>query len=301
MKKLFSFFAIVMFLSLYLNANSQVLVNPGAISYPTLGQAFVAINSGVHTGVVSCLVTGSTVETIPAFLNSSGTGSASYISVTVTTSVVATIEGNLTGASVINLVGADNVIIDGSIGGVGRNLTVRNNSNGSNATAIWLSSISATPDSNGCTNNIIRNLEISCNARVDSSALSTFGILAGGSTIGNVAGRNNDNNRFLNNRIIKCRYGILLNGGAAANRSDNNIISGNIVGPDLAGTDNIGKAGIFAQFQDNCMINDNVVQNVGGTFAGTTGGADRIGIGAGSESWSSTPTTTTGGNYTVMR
>ena len=80
-----------------------------------------------------------------------------------------------------------------------------------------------------------------------------------------------------------------------------NVITGNIIGPDVTGPDNIGKVGIFAQFQDNCLISNNLVQNVGGTFVGTTGGPDRVGQGAGSESWASTPSKTKGGNYTVTK
>ena len=304
MKKLFSFFAFVMFLSLCNSAYSQnVTVNPGAGSYPTLKDAFDAINAGTHTGAVTVDILLSTSETATAALNASGTGSASYTSIVVTTSNGAgvIVEGTLSAAAIIRLIGADNVTIDGRIGGTGRFITVRNNSNASNAAGIWLSNGSSATDSAGAQNNVIRNCEISCNLRVDSSGSSTFGILAGSSVIGSNAGRNNDNNRYLDNRIVKCRYGILLHGGAAVNRSDNNVISGNVIGPDAVGPDNIGKVGIFAQFQDNCLISNNLVQNVGGTFVGTTGGADRVGIGAGSESWASTPTTTTGGNYTVTQ
>ncbi len=304
MKKQITLFCFILFLSFAINVTAQnVNVNPGAGTYPTLKDAFDAINAGTHTGAVTVDIALSTVETATAALNASGTGAANYTSIVITTSNGSgvTVQGTLSAAAIIRLIGADFVTIDGRIGGSGRFITIRNNSNALNATGIWLSNGSSATDTAGAQNNVIRNCEISCNLRVDSSASNTFGILAGSNLIGINAGRNNDNNQFLENRIIKCRYGILLHGGAAVNRSDNNVISGNIIGPDVAGTDNIGKVGIFAQFQDNCLISKNTVQNVGGPFTGTTAGADRIGIGAGSESWSSTPTTTTGGNYTVIQ
>lgn len=302
MKKKFYFFFSLIFLCTFASGYTQnVIVNPGAGSYPTLKDAFDAINAGTHTGAVTVDIVSSTLETSTAALNASGTGLASYTSVDVTTSNGAgvTVEGTIDGGAIVRLIGADYVTIDGRFGGTGRFITIRNNSNKSNATGVWLSNGSSATDTAGAKHNTIRNCEISCNLRVDSSASSTFGILAGSSAIGNNAGRNNDSNSYLENRIVKCRYGILLHGGAAASRSDNNTIVGNIIGPDSPGTDNIGKVGIFAQFQDYCLISKNMVQNVGGTLAGTTGGADRIGIAAGSESWSSTPSTTTGGNYTV--
>ena len=229
----------------------------------------------------------------------SGTGSASYTSVIVTCTTPVTVTGALGTAAIIRLIGADNVTIDGRIGGSGRNITISNTGITTNTTCVWLSNGSSATDTAGAQNNVIRNCEMSSGVLVSVATLSSFGILAGSSTIGNNAGRNNDNNQYLDNRIVQCRYGILLHGGAALNRSDNNIITGNIIGPDVAGLDNIGKVGIFAQFQAFCLISNNTIQNVGGTFAGTTGGADRVGIGAGSESWAATPTTTTGGNYTI--
>ncbi len=99
-------------------------------AYATLGAAFSAINAGTHTGSINIEVCGNTTETTMADLSSSGTGSSSYTDVTVRpVGAARIIEGSLGGASVIRLNGADNVTIDGRIGGVGtnRDLTVRNN------------------------------------------------------------------------------------------------------------------------------------------------------------------------------
>ncbi|MES2774670.1 MAG: choice-of-anchor D domain-containing protein [Bacteroidota bacterium] len=281
----------------------NVTVNPGAGSYPTLKAAFDAVNAGTHTGAVTIDLLLGTTETATAALNASGTGSASYTSVVITTTNAAgvVVEGSLASAAIINLIGADNVTIDGRISGTGRKITVKNSSATVNATCIWLSHGTSATDTLGAQNNTIRNCEILCDLAVSASISNTFGILAGSSVIGISAGRNNDNNRFLENRIVKCRYGILLHGGAANSQSDGNTITGNIIGPDVAGPESIGKAGIFVQFQNNCLISQNLVQNVGGTFTGAPTGTDRVGIAAGTDAWSTTPGTTTGGNYTITR
>ncbi len=292
-------------------ANSQnVNVNPGAGSYPTLKDAFDAINAGTHTGAVTIDVIGSTFETATAVLNASGTGAASYTSIFIAPSGGARIiEGSLAGAttgSIIRLAGADNVTIDGRIGGTGRHLTVRNNSPLTGQACIFLSTvIPAAGDTNGCQNNVIRNLDLSCGADQNSLTTSflTIGITSGLATSGiGSSARNNDNNQILDNRIIKVRYGIFLGGGVAFNLNDNNVISGNSIGPLSYGSDQIGKMGIYVNGQNNCLISCNYVRNVGrnDNVAGPTPGADRCGIGLGQENWSVTTTTTLPGTNNVV-
>jgi len=301
MKRLVSLFAFALcFMFTAISAMGQnVNVNPGGGSYATLKAAFDAINAGTHTGAVTVDIIGNTTETSMAILNASGTGAANYTSVTITPSGGArTIAGSDT--VTIKLAGADNVTIDGRIAGTGRNLSITNSNILTNATAIWLAHGGfATTDSAGSQNNIIRNCEISCGVSVGTATTNTNGILSSGTTR-TTNGRNNDNNQYLQNRIIKARIGISLNGGGATNTNDNNLISENIIGPDSFGADNIGGTGIYVQFQNNCSITKNNIQYVGGLFANTTAGADRIGIGVGINSWtSSTTSTTTGSNYTV--
>ena len=108
----------------------------------------------------------------------------------------------------------------------------------------------------------------------------------------------NDNNSIIDNFITKCRYGISTRGQSATNLGQNNTITGNIVGPASFGADQIGKTGILAVFENNCNISRNEIRFVGGDFANTTGGTDRIGIGLGVDAWSqSTTTTTTNTNF----
>jgi len=280
----------------------NVNVTPNPLTYPTLKDAFDAINAGTHTGAVIVDIVNSTTETATAALNYSGFGGASYISVVITTSNGAgvTVEGTLGAAAVIRLIGADNVTIDGRVGGSGRNITVRNNGTTANTTAIWISNGPTAIDTAGAQNNTIRNCNISTNVSVTISTSNAFGILLGSSTIGISAGRNNDNNLILDNFITKCRYGIVLHGGAAVSLSQNNRIDSNEIGPNSFGPDAIGKAGVYVQFQNNCSISKNEVKYVGGSSTTTTGGTDRVGIAVGNDAPSMFSTgTTTGTNHTV--
>ncbi|MCX6230786.1 MAG: gliding motility-associated C-terminal domain-containing protein [Bacteroidetes bacterium] len=83
-------------------------------SYATLKQAFDFINSGAHTGILTVKIKGNTIETAPAVLNASGSGSANYSSVTVIPVGIRTVTGAITaGSPLIDLNGADNVTING--------------------------------------------------------------------------------------------------------------------------------------------------------------------------------------------
>ncbi|MBX7042952.1 MAG: T9SS type A sorting domain-containing protein [Ignavibacteria bacterium] len=278
--------------------SQNVNVNPGAGSYPTLKAAFDAINSGVHTGAVTVSILGNTTETQTAILNASGVGNASYSNLTITPSGGSrTITGNDT--VTIRFSGADNVTIDGRIGGSGRNLTILNTSTLSNATAVWLSHGGfSTSDSLGARNNTVRNCEISCGVAVSSSTTTTIGILVSG-TSKTASGRNNDNNRLLENNIVKCRIGIYVL-GTSINTNENNLISANVIGPASNGNENIGANGIFVRYQDLCSITNNEVRFVGGTLSNTTSSADRIGIAVGINSWTSTANSANYGGNNVI-
>ena len=273
----------------------------GPTAYATLQAAFAAITAGTHQGVINVEVCGNTSEIATASLDASGTGSTSYTSVTVRpVGAPRIIEGTITGA-IIKLNGADNVTIDGRIGGTGtnRDLTVRNNSTAASTAAIWLSSLSA---GNGATHNVIRNLEIACGVNPVSSTGATFGIIQTGTTISaTTGGNNNDFNSFIANRIIKARYGIVSR-GLAGNTNFAPVVTDNIIGPAAFGSDQIGKAGIYMSFDRNAVISRNTIQNVGGLFADTASGTDRLGIAIGADTWGPAESTVTeGGEYTVTK
>ena len=111
-------------------------------SFTTLKGAFDAINAGTHTGTIVISINASTTETISAELNASGSGSASYTSINIyPTATGLSISGTLA-APLINLVGADNVTIDGRVNATGstKSLTITNNST-SNLTNVGTSTI----------------------------------------------------------------------------------------------------------------------------------------------------------------
>ncbi|MFN8339974.1 MAG: hypothetical protein U0T36_13250, partial [Saprospiraceae bacterium] len=123
---------ILLFSILWYSVSAQnVTVNPGATSYATLKDAFDAINAGTHTGALTIDIVANTTETAPAVLTSSGIGTASYTSILIRpiNDGVSISGATVTGRGVIELNGADNVIIDGdnpNTGGTNRNLTVTN-------------------------------------------------------------------------------------------------------------------------------------------------------------------------------
>jgi M6 family metalloprotease-like protein len=105
----------------------------GPTDYPTLKDAFDAINAGTHQGAITVKVLDNTTETATASLNASGSGAANYTSVTMYPTVTGkTISGNLA-APLINLNGADNVIIDGRVNMAGATDLTISNTSASNA------------------------------------------------------------------------------------------------------------------------------------------------------------------------
>ncbi|WP_440135137.1 T9SS type A sorting domain-containing protein [Chitinophaga sancti] len=110
--------------------HAQVSVNASIglpdSTYSTLKRAFDAINAGTHQGVINISITGSTTETSTAKLNASG-GTSNYVTIKIRPTVVCSLRGNLPSA-MIDLNGADSVIIDGRIhdSDTVRSLTITN-------------------------------------------------------------------------------------------------------------------------------------------------------------------------------
>jgi CHRD domain/Carboxypeptidase regulatory-like domain len=269
-------------------------------AYPTLAAAFAAINAGTHQGAIDVQVCGNTTETVTAALNDGAVLPAVYTSVNVyPVGGARTITGSIIGA-IIKLNGADNVTIDGRLNGIGtaRSLSVINSNTSTATAAVWLSSLGP---GLGSSNNIVRNLELACGATQNTSTSTTFGIIMSGTAISiTTNGDDNDNNQFLSNRIIRSRYGIVTR-GVTTNLNINPVVADNIIGPAAFGADEIGKGGIFMQADTGAVVTRNTVQFVGGDFANTPGGSDRVGIGIGTDSWSTAPTTLTSNTYTVTR
>ncbi len=113
---------ICIFLNLAVNTNVYSQVQIGTSTYSTLKAAFDAVNSGLHTGNITILITGNTTETQTAVLSA-----GNFTSLTIRPSGGSrTISGNIDG----NLIEIykSNVTIDGSLtpGGTSRDLSIAN-------------------------------------------------------------------------------------------------------------------------------------------------------------------------------
>lgn len=125
-------------------------------SYNTLKEAFDAVNAGTHTGTINMTVNADTVETAMTNITYSGDGFANYASITISPAPGGPrlISGAMPdGDALIDLNGADNVVIDGINSG-GTTLTLANTS----TTSFGISS--TIRFENGATSNILRNTNV---------------------------------------------------------------------------------------------------------------------------------------------
>jgi trimeric autotransporter adhesin len=164
--------------------------------YGDLKGAFDAINAGTHTGAITVLINGNTVETVPAVLNASGTGLSSYTAITINPSgggarTISSITGGTpAGGPMIDLNGADNVTFNGLNTG-GNSLTITNLSTSATSGTSTIRFIG------GATNNTITNCTVLGSATM---SVATNGATIFFSTDANTA-NGNDNNTISNCNI----------------------------------------------------------------------------------------------------
>ncbi|TAE86087.1 MAG: T9SS C-terminal target domain-containing protein [Bacteroidetes bacterium] len=228
-------------------------------------------------------------ETFPITLNRFYSNNPNW-TITIKPNVgVNTVISGTSSSSIINILGAQKYIIDGSNNNsTSRNLTVQNQSTATNTAAIWISSYGG---STGSSNNIIRNLKISCGADQTASTNNTFGVISCDYAAISITsrGNKNDSNQIINNEITKVRYGIFSIGGINTTPNYGNRIENNIIGPSSFGTNQIGKAGIVLNAEQNTIIDNNEIRFIGGLFSQLAAGTDRVGISLASDAiW--TPT-----------
>ncbi len=203
----------------FVAAKAQVSVSATAGTasgtYTTLANAFIAINNGTHQGVISITLTGNTLETASASLDSSGNTTASnYTSISIqpAAGTPVTITGAVAGP-LVNLNGADNVTIDGiALAPGGATLTISNTSTAATASTIKFI--------NDAVSNTVKNTTI----RGAGVALTT-GVVFFSTGLA----RGNDNNTLLNNDIdatASAMLGIFSSGTTATAYQQN---SGNTV------------------------------------------------------------------------
>lgn len=228
---------------------------PGPTGYSQLIAAFAAINAGTHQGTINIEICGNTIEGF-ATLNASGSGSASYSSVTIKPAggAARTISGSTSNNGLVTLNGADNVTIDGLNTG-GNSLTI---SNSSNSSSINTSTIRFMNDAS---NNTVQNCTIS--GSETSTALGSGTIFFGaGTTTGN------DDNTITNNSIGPAGANLpqnaifSLGASATADNSGNTISNNNIF--DFQGSSISTSTAIWlSTFNSGWTINNNKIFQTG--------------------------------------
>ena len=183
-------------------------------NYSTLTLAFAAINSGTIKGVIILQITGSTSEASSAVLYGSGTGSASYTSLTIypTLSGLAVTGSGTFTTPLIDFNGADYVTIDGRVNQSGdANLSVTYNNSSSNSTIRF---------TNDATNNTVKY----CTVKGGGVAIINFSSTNG--TTGN------DNNTIdhcnITNAGLRPVNAIYSSGSSAKENNGNTISNNNI-------------------------------------------------------------------------
>jgi len=181
-----------------------------------------------------------------------------------------TISGLPTGSpqGLVRFRSADRVTVDGSIGGVGtdRSLTITTTGGGTNSAVVWFESVGT----DGCTNNIVRNLNIV------GSNNTWFGIGLGNNNLsGGSTGSNNNFNTIQNNNVSKVQYGIFTQGTSFTSKNTGNVITQNLV--NTPSPNNARQGGILVGYEDNIVISQNNVSGV----ASNNSGEDVVGISLG--------------------
>ncbi|WDF46769.1 GEVED domain-containing protein [Chryseobacterium sp. KACC 21268] len=198
-------------------ANAQVDVTASAgtatASYTTLKGAFDAINLGTHQGNIKLSISGNTTETASASLSAIG-GAVSYTSILIKPTVAATISGTVSAAALVNLNGATNVTIDGSIieNGTTKDLTFSNTNTGTTSSVLRFI--------NGASNNNVKNIILR-----GVSTGTTNGVLVFSTS---TAAAGNNNNTVTNSEITKGTTNpavLVYNSGTTAKANTNNVVS----------------------------------------------------------------------------
>ncbi len=201
------------------HADATRTIGPGG-DYTTLKAAFDAINAGSITGAITLQLTGSTTETASAVLNASGSGSAAYTSVIVyPTASGLSISGNLS-APLIDLNGADHVIVDGRVNATGfaTDLTIVNTrSNNDNQSTIRFT--------NNATYNTVKYCVIRGSAYRDNSGILVFSNTA--SSAGN-SYNTIDHNEITNSNGNRPLNTIISEGNSSFPNRNNTISNNNI-------------------------------------------------------------------------
>ncbi len=222
------------------------------------GGVFEYINNNLLGGNLEIIVKSNLTETGVHALNAfAETGGSGYsINIKPANDTLRTISGIYTGG-LIRLNGSDRVNIDGRFNGSGQYLRIENNSSSSNTAAIQLISLGVNA---GASNNTIRNSII-----VGGSAGNAVPIHIGGANIPYNSGPSNNNNKIINNTILRGSVGI-FSGGTDAGPTDSLLIEGNTIGSDIVG-EQLRLYGMALEISKNSTVHKNTIKNIINTAA----------------------------------
>ena len=227
------------------------------------GQTYLTLTDAINAYNNSCLAGAVTFELIDAAYGPSETfpilisnPQASAVN-TLLIKPKAGVNPVISGASseaLIKFNGADYITIDGSnVGGTSRNLTLTNTSAGTSSCVIWMASFNST---NGSTNNVIKN----CNITGNTSTTTFAGIASGSGVVINAfAEAANLNNVYQNNNIYQSYHGIYINGLPSGETGT--VITNNQIGSSLLAR-KLGYRGIFITNQTGMTISGNLINGV---------------------------------------
>lgn len=306
--KQFYLVAIILFAGFFTKTEAQVSLTATngtlAATYTTLKQAFDSINVGKHRGDITIELTASTTEgTTPATLLSGDADPTNYTSIYIFPAADGiSISGNPgAGFGVIQLNGADNVIIDGdnpNTAGINRNLTINNTSAASAGYTSCLRVATLAGASAFADNIFLFNCNFNGNVTggnaagitaTTSSSNTSFGLYFGGkgaaatptaitseTADAALAGTTINNVVIDNVSINQCARGIVFNGAATTVSSSlsitNSIIgaSGAISGyPVTTPASTVYAKGIWVAGCDAVLVNGNTIRNIL-SYVGTT-------------------------------
>ena len=229
--------------------NYPSLTNPGGI--------FEALNNSGANGTVNINITADlTGETGSIGLNPVNGDQAVNIR---PTGGARTISSTPTATTLIPILGADNVTIDGNIStpGINRGLTFNLTNTTTSGTTVFF--IGSQGTGAGATNFTLQNSTVQAGVNGSDGVLLTFGIFVGDQT-GAAAGADNDNLRIQNNLIQRATIGIQAV-GTAAGVNNNTVIADNTFGG-AAAADFLGQVGINIGQSVNASVTRNIVNNI---------------------------------------
>jgi hypothetical protein len=227
-------------LSLFGSAQAQVSVTAtagdvGPTNYATVSAAFAAINAGTPQGAIVVTVTASTTEPAPATALLRSNAPSSYTSVLLTCSGDVTVNSAATPTTnrgIIELLGADNVTIDGDdpLTAGTRNLTIQMATNTTTGTQCIRLASNSTTGLDGADNNTVRNCNIIGGRSTATSTTSSWGIIMSNGASGTGGAYSSLNTLIENNAITRCYTGIGAIGVSATYPNTGTIIRNNTIG-----------------------------------------------------------------------